>query len=154
MITVRHYAGDKFYSRKDLDIFRALTNGYKGAMIETLDYKYPEDHIFVMREDSKIIGWVSASRLWSGLYGRDDSFYLSFFIDKNHRGRGLSKRFPASLRRWIPEGNTVLGWHYVSVRRLMDRRYVEVISRDNSTYSGWDKYKIIKKSPKHEEKVG
>lgn len=152
MITVRHYTGDKFYRRKDLDIFRALTNGYKGAMIETLDHKYPEDHIFVMREDSKIIGWASASRLWSGGYYKSDSFYLSFFIDEKHRGRGLAKRFPVALRRWMPENNYVLGFHYESVRRLMNNRCVEVISRD-SGYYGWDKYKLIKKEPKNETKV-
>jgi GNAT superfamily N-acetyltransferase len=153
MIRVQHYTGDKFYRRKDLDVFAALSNGINGSMIDTLRDKDPRDHIFVMRENSKIIGWCSASRLWSGDYGRDDSFYLSFFIERKCRGRGLAKRFAAKLRQHIPEGNTVLGWHYVSVRRLMDRQYVEVIFRDNSTYSGWDRYRLLKKGAKHETKA-
>lgn len=144
MITVRHYTGDKFYLRKDLDTFAALTNGRRGAMIETLDHKYPGDHIFVMRENGIVIGWASASRLWSGGYYQSGCFYLSFFIEKKHRGRGLAKRFTAKLRKHIPNDNYVLGFHYESVRRLMKRRYVEIISR-NDGYYGWDKYKLIKK---------
>lgn len=152
MITVRHYNADSFYRRKDLDIFAALTNGRGGSMIATLFYRHPEDHIFVMRENGNIIGWVNASRLWSGSYDRLDSFYVSFFIDKKHRGRGLAKRFPAALRRWIPDGNYVLGFHYESVRKIMNTSFVEVIER-NDHYYGWDKYKLRKKAEKHETKI-
>lgn len=151
MIRVQHYTGDKFYRRKDLDIFKALTNGIEGSMLETFRTRDSRDHIFVMRENGTVIGWVSASRIWSD-EEQKDGFYTSFFIAKKHRKRGLAKRFVVKLRQWIPDGNYVLGFHYKSVRRLMKRNYVEVVSRDNGYY-GWDKYRLIKKMVKHETKT-
>jgi L-amino acid N-acyltransferase len=108
-----------------------MTEIYNEAILSTTAHYYAEpkslderirwfhDHgdrhpIYVAEKDGHILGWASLTR-WSVYPAFEDSAESSFYIHREHRGKGLGK---ALLKKVIQEGEAK-GLHTI-VARILD----------------------------------
>lgn len=85
-------------------------------------------HPVIVAEDNEVVGWASLSK-WSERCAYDGTVELSFYVDENHRGKGIGK----NLLHHITEEGRKRKFHTI-ISRITEDNEVSIKLHLNEGY--------------------